>query len=113
MTRSRSRKLLILATVCVLLLVYVRLSYNTNLESGRLSEPEAPHKYVPGLGHDKTMVLGTLVTHVLHPERRESVAVPYVDPGILVSVKTTAEYHRHRLSLLLFTWMQTLSPQKV
>lgn len=62
-------------------------------------------------GPDK--ILGSLVTHISHPERREKVHVTESDPGILVSVKTTTSYHRHRLSLLLFTWMGSLSPHSV
>lgn len=66
-------------------------------------------EHIPG--PDK--ILGSLVTHVLHPEHREKVYVAESDPGILVSVKTTTSYHRHRLSLLLFTWMGSLSPHQV
>ena len=115
MTRpsARCKKLLIISAIVILLLLYITISHKTNFDIGTLTEPEEPHKYIPGLIQDKTMKLGTLITHVLHPERRESVIVPELDPGIMVSVKTTAQYHRHRLSLLLFTWMQTLSPQQV
>ena len=62
-------------------------------------------------GPDK--ILGSLLTHVVLPERREHVTVPESDPNILVSLKTTTIYHRHRLSLLLFTWMTTLYPHQV
>jgi hypothetical protein len=90
-----------------------------NTEEGDpLTEPQ---KHIPGLRSDLELVhvfgqdriLGTLVTHVLHPQRREHVRVPHSDPRILVSVKTTTAYHRQRLSLLLFTWMESVSPQQL
>ena len=99
------------------LVLYVMHWRNTeNVENAQLREPQ---KHIPGLaaeldhvpGPDK--ILGSLVTHVFHPERREHVHIPESDPGILVSVKTTTTYHRHRLSLLLFTWMESLPPQQV
>ena len=109
----RCINLLIISSIVIILLLYITVSHKTTLDNGTLTEPEEPHKYIPELLQDKTMRLGTLITHVLHPERREYVIVPELDQSIMVSVKTTAQFHRHRLSLLLFTWMQTVSPQQV
>ena len=70
-----------------------------------------PVKIEPAPGRDK--ILGSLITHVVRPECRETLMLLESDPEILVSVKTTSQYHKHRLSLLLFTWMETVSPQQV
>ena len=107
--------LAISGAVTLSLVLYLSNSSVIYGEGGWLAGPEGPRQYVQGLyqipGPDK--ILGTVLTHVLRPELSERVHVPEGDPEILVSVKTTTLYHQHRLSLLLFTWMQTLSPKQV
>ena len=119
-TMPRARNFLLLSFILIVSMFMALCLWNwRNTEEGDpLTEPQ---KHIPGLRSDLELVhvfgqdriLGTLVTHVLHPQRREHVRVPHSDPRILVSVKTTTAYHRQRLSLLLFTWMESVSPQQV
>ena len=73
-------------------------------------ESDEPKKPIPA--QNKT--LGSLTTHVVPPQqRRENVSVPDSDPEILVTVKTATIYHKKRLSLLLFTWFESIPLQQV
>ena len=68
-----------------------------------------PHKN----SFSMTKALGSFVTHIVCPECRERIQLPDSDPEIHLSVKTANIYHRTRLSLLFFTWMQTVDPDQV
>ena len=57
--------------------------------------------------------IGPFVTHIVCPECRKHIQLPVSNPEILLTVKTTEIFHRDRLSLLLFTWMQTVEPDQV
>ena len=57
--------------------------------------------------------IGPFVTHIVCPECRKHIQLPVSNPEILLTVKTTEIFHRNRLSLLLFTWMQTVEPDQV
>ena len=54
---------------------------------------------------------GLFVTHVLCPECHERVHVSGSE--IFFTVKTARALHKARLSLLLFTWIQTANPDQV
>ena len=55
----------------------------------------------------------TSVINVACSECRERVRLFECDRDILITVKTAWKYHNFRLSLLLFTWMQTVDPDQV
>ena len=60
-----------------------------------------------------TKAFGSFVTHIVCPECRERIRQPDSDPKIHLSVKTANIYHKTRLPLLFFTWMQTVDPDQV
>ena len=115
MPRARNFLLLSLIIIVFVYMVMCVWNWKNTEESEHLTEPR---KHIPGLRSELAHVvqdrtLGSLVTHVLHPQRREHVRVPDIDPRILVSVKTTTVYHKQKLSLLLFTWLESISPRQV
>ena len=62
---------------------------------------------------NRSTVVESFVTHIVCPECRERIRLPDSYPEIHLSVKTANIYHRTRLSLLFFTWMQTVAPDQV
>ena len=64
-------------------------------------------------GSVEDRILGSFVTHVVRPERRERILLPDSGPEVYLSVKTAIIFHSTRLSLLFFTWMQTVRPDQV
>ena len=62
---------------------------------------------------NRSTAVGSFATHILCPECRERIRLPDRDPHIHLSVKTAKVFHRTRLSLLFFTWMQTVDPDQV
>ena len=57
--------------------------------------------------------IGSFVTHIVCPECRKHIQLPDSNQEIFLTLKTAEIFHRDRLSLLLFTWLQTVEPDQV
>ena len=64
-------------------------------------------------GDNSSGIIRSSVINVACPECRERVLLSECDGDIFMTVKTTLKFHNFRLSLLLFTWMQTVDPDQV
>ena len=64
-------------------------------------------------GDNSSGIIRSSVINVACPECRERVLLSECDRDIFMTVKTTLKFHNFRLSLLLFTWMQTVDPDQV
>ena len=70
---------------------------------------KAKNSSVKNVTHFKRQ--GSFVTHVLCPECHEHMHVSGSE--MFFTVKTARTLHKSRLSLLLFTWIQTANPDQV
>ena len=117
MSQARNFLLLFLIIIVLVVMAMCVLNWRNTEEIDHLTEPKKHISGVRfGLAHVRAVqngILGSLITHVVHPQRRENVRVSDSDPKIMVSVKTTTFYHKERLSLLLFTWLESIPPQQV
>ena len=118
-TMSQARNFLLLFLIIIVSVVMAMCVWNWR-NTEEIDHLTKPKKHMSGvrfkLAHVRAVenrILGSLTTHVLHPQRRENVRVSDSDPKILISVKTTTLYHKERLSLLLFTWLESIPPQQV
>ena len=97
------RKVVAIVTVAVLIL-WVLWIYFSLSGKPRVSFPVKANQLIqsPNTHYSK---LGLTYDRIVLPESNCS--------DVFISVRTTAQFHRSRLLLLLYTWLQTVDPKQV